>query len=122
MEGTQIQKSDSNEPTQEQKNRETLRNEISAAVIVFTFIGIFFYAIGEEADKATKLEKKIQNKSDTYYFLAGGTFICTSSPMLTSSRYLVSKENGWEIYDTDYFKKEDLLMTFMSCSRTKESN
>ncbi len=120
MQETQIQKSDSNEPTQEQKNRETLRNGISAAVIVFTFIGIFFYAIVEEADKATKLEKKIQNQSDTDYFLTGGTFTCTSSPMLTSSRYLVSKENGWEIYDTDYFKKEDLLMTFMSCSKTTE--
>ena len=122
MQETQIQKSYSNEPTQEQKNRDPLRNGISAAVIVFTFIGIFFYAIVEEADKATKLEKKIQNQSDTDYFLTGGTFICTSSPMFTSSHYLVSKENGWEIYDTDYFKKEDLLMTFMSCSRTKESN
>ena len=120
MDETQTQKSDSNESTQEQKNRETLRNGISAAVIVFTFIGIFFYAIVEEADKATKLEKKIQNQSDTDYFLTGGAFICSSSPPRTSPRYLVSKENGWEIYDTDYFKKEDLLMTFMSCSRTAE--
>ena len=118
----ETQESNSNEPTQEQKNREPLRNGISAAVIVFTFIGIFFYAIGEEADKATKLEKKKQKQSDADYFSNGGAFICASSPMRTGSHYLVSKQNGWELYNTNYFKKVDLLVDSKSCSKTQESN
>lgn len=102
------------------EEKEISGNAITAAVIVLSFIGIFFYSIVEETDKATKLEKKKQNQSDADYFSNGGAFICTSSPLLTSAKYLVSKENGWEIYNANYFKKADLLVDFKSCSRTAE--
>ncbi|MDD5201722.1 MAG: hypothetical protein PHH41_01120 [Sulfurimonas sp.] len=108
------------QPQHSKEEKEISRNAITAVVIVLSFIGVFMYELAGMSENLSQAEKAKKAKSDEAYFFQGGSFICSSSPMLTSAIYLVSKKNGWEIYDTKYFKKEDLLMTFMSCSRTTE--
>jgi len=108
--------------TQEQlqlskEEKEITHNAILATAIIFSFVGIFIYAI---AGVSIETEKAKKAKSDEEYFSHNGAFICSSSPLLTSAKYLVSKNNGWEIYNTSYFQKEDLLIDFKSCNRTTE--
>jgi len=105
--------------TQKQKDKKTLENGLIAGLIVLVFIGIFFYSFIQISDNLEQAQREKQNKADKAYFLADGNFTCASSPIITSSRYFVSKENGWSIYDAKYFKKEDLLVDFKSCKRAK---
>ena len=118
----ETQASNSNELTQEKKDKETLENRLIAGFIVLVFVGVFFYSFVQITDNLDQAQREKQNKDDKAYFSADGNFTCASSPLITSSRYFVSKENGWSIYDAKYFKKGDLLVDFKSCSRTQESN
>lgn len=108
------------QPQRSKEEKEISRNAITAVVIVLSFIGVFMYALAGIAESFSQTEKAKKAKSDEAYFSQGGSFICSSSPMLTSAKYLVSKKNGWSLYDANYFKKEDLLVDFKSCSRTTE--
>lgn len=116
---SEIQELNSNESIQEKKDKETLENGLLIGLVFLVLMGIFFYYLGQILDNLEQAQREKQNKADKAYFLANGTFTCASSPIITSSRYFVSKENGWSIYDAKYFKKEDLLVDFKSCKRAK---
>jgi len=56
---------------------------------------------------------------DTYkYFVQKNIeFICSASLYAYGEDYLVSKKNGWELFDKKYFKKGDMLLDIRGCKK-----
>ena len=85
----------------------------STALVVIGFVSIFIYFSVNMVNDMVQT----QLKSDEKFFNAQGSLFCKGSPFHIGTDYLVSKENGWEIYKDAYFKKEDLLIDRKNCVR-----
>lgn len=47
------------------------------------------------------------------------TFLCATG-ITNNQKMIVNKNNGWEIYKKEYFKKEDMLLEIRLCKEEDE--
>ncbi|MCX6075634.1 MAG: hypothetical protein NTW78_01960 [Campylobacterales bacterium] len=62
------------QPQRSKEEKEISRNAITAIVIIFSFIGIFIYAISGVSEDVNQAEKTKKAKSDEAYFFSRWLF------------------------------------------------
>lgn len=87
--------------------------KLNLLILFLCVVSIVVFVINALIDRLTR-ESKIETKVELLKesFNANKVLRCKYS---SESLYLVSKENGWSIYENKYFKKDELLLSVKSC-------
>lgn len=90
----------------------------SVGAVVFIFMGSFLF-IGT-LSYLVSLYEKSDSKEKIEAFYNEKRVICQTRVPRNKEYYLVSKNEGWSVYEEEFFKKDDLLLKIINCEE-KES-
>lgn len=85
--------------------------------VPFIFIGSFAFVIALAYLFALYDNSSIKEKRRAFY--DENSFICETGAFKKKEHYLVSINEGWSVYEANYFKKEDLLLEIINCEQKR---